>query len=437
MYTTYQKKIIITNVCLIIFINALSLGMVTPVFPELILNTTSNGLVFNSNISQALMYSLCVSAVPMASIVGTPVFSAVAEKHKRMNIVLYGLFGCLLSYVIASAAILTHDAWLFLISRVVNGICVGTFAVTNILISDISFDAKERTYNFKLGMLYNLAGSIIGPVMSLAAMKVKVANPLIHSLLMPYIVACGLFGMSIIGTIYCYRQISANYKLEDIILVNDEFEIKEVFNSVKFMFQSSKCRLVAIVFTVYQFANGLFVQGLPAYLAKYLSYTPVQLSYLMIAISMTIMVSTYIYDKIEWLTDINSYQWQLKVAMLFVGIINIVIFSIGHFIRPPDIQIYHHAIFWVAFMIIYMLTPIFKFSFNELFANSVEGKDLAIVMGSMPQISQVGGFLSGILVGVLLTYKDILLFSGISYMLAFILLIYYFYRHNTYLYKDM
>lgn len=436
MYTTYQKKIIITNICLIVFVNALSLGMVTPIFPELILNTTSNGLVFDSNISQALMYSLCVSAVPMASIVGTPVFSTVADKYKRMNVVLYGLFGCLLSYVIASVAILTHDGWIFLISRVVNGICVGTFAVTNILISDISFDAKERAYNFKLSMLYNLGGSIIGPVMSIAALKVKVNNPLIHSLLMPYIVATGLFALGIIGTIYCYRQVIANYKSEDIILANDKFEVKEIFNSVKFMFKCSKCRVVAVIFTVYQFANGLFVQGLPAYLAKYLNYTPVQLSYLMIAISVTIMISTYVYDKIELLTGVDSYQWQLKVSMLFVGIINIIVFSIGHVLRPPDIQIYHHVIFWVVFMIIYMLTPVFKFSFNELFANCVETKDLAIAIGSMPQISQVGGFLSGLLVGVLLTYKDILLFSGMSYILGFVLLTYYFYRHKVYIRGD-
>ncbi|MDQ5922206.1 MAG: transporter, family, tetracycline resistance protein [Pseudomonadota bacterium] len=451
MYTAWQKKIIVINVCIIMFINALSLGIVTPVFPELLLSDTK-GLILDNNISRVFMYSLCVSVIPMASMVGVPIFGIVSNMHKRINVILLGIIGNFLSYGIAVIAIIMHDVWLFLFSRVISGVCLGVFSLSNILMNDISDETRERTYYFKLSILCTLGGSIVGPMLSILCMKIKLDNPLLHSLLVPYIAASCLYIISILSTLYCYKLVvGSSYKQQQNRKSYDfdtKFVAKELFNSVVFMFKYPKRKIVATVFVMHQFANGLFVQGLPMYLAKYLNYTPLQLSYLMLAISLTIMMSTYLYDKFEWLTSDNSYQTQLKLAVLFTGSINIIIFSLGHFLVSFDIQLYHHAFFWISAMTIYALTPVFKFSFTELFVRCVEEKgarkgevsfvdthnaqdSLGNAIGSMPQISQVAGFLSGLLVGILLTYRDILLICGMTYMLAFGLLLYYFRKYES------
>src|SRR3989339_1666724 len=115
-----QNKILF-SICLLVFIDAIGLGLIIPILPSLFLNK-SIGLMggLNNNLSN-LFYGIAIALYPLASIFGMPILGMVSDIIGRKTTLLYGLIGLLIGYIASIFAILSHNVWLFFLARIIAG----------------------------------------------------------------------------------------------------------------------------------------------------------------------------------------------------------------------------------------------------------------------------------------------------------------------------
>lgn len=91
--------------------------------------------------------TLWLSIYSLSSFISTPVLGQLSDKYGRKKLLLFCVFGTAISYLIL---LLTHSYWIYIVSRMVNGITGGNFAILQSIISDISKDETDRKKNFWL-----------------------------------------------------------------------------------------------------------------------------------------------------------------------------------------------------------------------------------------------------------------------------------------------
>jgi DHA1 family tetracycline resistance protein-like MFS transporter len=92
--------------CLVLFIDSIGTGLALPILPELFLNS-QYGLVsgYNSSISNFL-YGLSLAVVPLSSLIGLSFFGALSDVHGRKSMIIVGLIGIFISYLISILSVL-------------------------------------------------------------------------------------------------------------------------------------------------------------------------------------------------------------------------------------------------------------------------------------------------------------------------------------------
>ena len=138
-----------------VFLDAVGLGIVIPVTPELIMELTGEGL------SMAAVYGgwLLVAYAGMQFFFA-PVIGNLSDRFGRRPVLLFSLFAFGLDYILMGLA--PTLAWLFA-GRLIAGVAGATFVTANAYIADIT-PADQRSRKFGLmGAAWGL-GFIAGPV---------------------------------------------------------------------------------------------------------------------------------------------------------------------------------------------------------------------------------------------------------------------------------
>lgn len=136
-------------------IDAMGVGLILPVMPDLIREVTGGGL------SQAALWGgvLTTTFAAMQFIFG-PVLGALSDRFGRRPVLLTSLVVMALDYVVMALA---GSLWLLLVGRVVGGITAATHSSASAYIADISKPA-ERAARFGLIGAGFGAGFVLGPL---------------------------------------------------------------------------------------------------------------------------------------------------------------------------------------------------------------------------------------------------------------------------------
>lgn len=139
-------------VYLTVFLDVLWIGILIPAFPELVkVYGVSNDMIARG----VTLYAFC-------TFFSTPLLGQWSDRFGRKPLLLFCVAGTFLSFLML---LFTHNFWLYLVARVINGLTGGNISILQSIISDISASPEERRKNFGLmGALFGM-WFIVGPLL--------------------------------------------------------------------------------------------------------------------------------------------------------------------------------------------------------------------------------------------------------------------------------
>jgi len=163
-----------------IVLDVLGIGLVIPVLPALVTEFAGGDAA-----DAARWFGPLVSIFAASQFVFAPVLGALSDKYGRRPILLLGLLGYGISYVITGLA--PSMLWLF-VARLFSGGMGGTITTANAYLADIS-TPETRAKNFGLvGAAFGL-GFVFGPALGGALGEISTR--------LPFFVAAGLVGVNL------------------------------------------------------------------------------------------------------------------------------------------------------------------------------------------------------------------------------------------------
>src|SRR6476660_2545758 len=149
-----SRKAAMSFIFITLLIDVTGLGLIIPVFPELIKQLT------HGNISEASQWSGWLTfAYAIMQFVCAPIIGNLSDKYGRRPVLLLSLFGFGIDYIFLSLA---PSIWWLFLGRIIAGVFGASFTTATAYIADISTD-ENRAQNFgMIGAAFGL-GFIIGP----------------------------------------------------------------------------------------------------------------------------------------------------------------------------------------------------------------------------------------------------------------------------------
>jgi MFS transporter, DHA1 family, tetracycline resistance protein len=150
-----REKLALTFILLTITIDAIGIGLIFPVMPDLIESVTGGSL------SQAALWGglLSTSYAVMQFLFG-PIIGSLSDRFGRRPILLISLLVMSLDYLVMAMA---PTIWLLLAARVVAGITAATYSTATAFIADITPPEKRGARFGLIGACFGV-GFVAGPL---------------------------------------------------------------------------------------------------------------------------------------------------------------------------------------------------------------------------------------------------------------------------------
>ncbi|EDM38800.1 tetracycline resistance protein [Pedobacter sp. BAL39] len=151
-----SKKAALSFIFITLLLDVIGIGIIIPVFPQLIEN------LIHGTISQASQWSgLLTFAYAVMQFIFAPVIGNLSDKYGRRPVLLLSLFGFGIDYIFLAFA---PTIWWLFVGRIIAGIFGASITTATAYIADIS-TKEDRAQNFGLiGAAFGL-GFVIGPAL--------------------------------------------------------------------------------------------------------------------------------------------------------------------------------------------------------------------------------------------------------------------------------
>jgi len=151
-----NRKSAILFVLLTVVIDAMGIGLIMPVMPDLIRELLGKTLA-----EAAVWGGVLTASFAIMQFLFSPAIGNMSDRYGRKPVLLISLFIVGIDYVIMG---FTGSIWVLLIGRIVAGIASATQSTASAFIADIS-DPKEKAQNFGLiGAAFGV-GFVLGPML--------------------------------------------------------------------------------------------------------------------------------------------------------------------------------------------------------------------------------------------------------------------------------
>jgi len=148
------RKAAISFIFFTLLLDVIGLGLIIPVFPQLIAELVGGNMSTASQWSGLLTFAYAITQFVFAPIIGN-----LSDKYGRRPVLLLSLFGFGIDYIFLSLA---PTIWWLFIGRIIAGVFGASFTTATAYIADIS-TPETRSKNFGMvGAAFGL-GFIIGP----------------------------------------------------------------------------------------------------------------------------------------------------------------------------------------------------------------------------------------------------------------------------------
>lgn len=157
----FRNFIVYIPLLMTIFLDALGVGIVYPVFATVF----GSGSGFFSHIDKNManiFYGLTIGAFPLAMLVGAPILGDMSDRIGRKKVLLVSLWGESLGMLLLALALYFRDPIMLIFGRAFTGLLAGSIGLAQAAIIDISFQ-KQKTINLSLISLAGSIGFTTGP----------------------------------------------------------------------------------------------------------------------------------------------------------------------------------------------------------------------------------------------------------------------------------
>ncbi len=151
------------SLCFLLFINAMSIGLVFPIFAPLFMQSSA---LFGGDVLpqvQRFCYAMILAVPTFCMIFGAPFLGGLSDKIGRKKVLIIGLLGLAFSFALSVVGIWQGSLLLLFTSRALAGLMDGSEAIAQAAIVDYSSkDTKARNMSF--ATFAGTVGFIVGPV---------------------------------------------------------------------------------------------------------------------------------------------------------------------------------------------------------------------------------------------------------------------------------
>lgn len=150
---------------LTIFLNALGIGILIPITPQLFANPDSPAFLLPPGWSLEtgyVMIGLLIATYPLMQFVALPILGRLSDRYGRKKILIVSLLGTVLGYILFAIGLLTKNIPLLFAARALDGLTGGNLSVAQAATADISTRENRAQYFGITGSAFGL-GLIFGP----------------------------------------------------------------------------------------------------------------------------------------------------------------------------------------------------------------------------------------------------------------------------------
>lgn len=160
-----RKPTPLAVIFLTIFVDMLGVGILIPVFPQLMANPASPSYMLAPGTPAStgyLLFGFLTAAYPLMVFLAAPLLGELSDRLGRRKVLAMCLAGTAVGYVIFALGILMKSLPLLFASRILDGITGGNIAVAQASVADVT-KPEDRAKSFGLiGAAFGL-GFILGP----------------------------------------------------------------------------------------------------------------------------------------------------------------------------------------------------------------------------------------------------------------------------------
>ncbi|API86657.1 MFS transporter [Francisella uliginis] len=403
-------KKIFFSLCLVIFVDSISAGIIFPIMPELFLDTQYGLVRSHSFISSSMLYGLSFGLFPLASFFGMPFLGTLSDHYGRRRILILGLSGVCFSDLLACASILLRDPCIFLLSRFIIGFFSATYVVANAVIADLSLDIKSKMNNFKWPTLAFVAGFVLGPLIGGSSSILQGAN----SLTLPFLVVLCLSLFNLILIYVLFTDIKS-------IDQKKHKAFRNQFRDIIDIFIDKSLRLLTISYSLFQFAIGLFIQSISLFLADTFNFNTKNIGIFFTVMCMGLALNILFIQPL-----LSKYIKINKLIISSIIIMSVMLLIEGISVYVDDfIQIDVRLVIWIASLIFYISMPFATTGYTAVYSDFSDKERQGKTMGGLGQISSLMWFLASFFIGYLvLTHESLILMLAGSLALIGALILY-------------
>lgn len=151
---------------IIIILDAMSFGMVTPVLAPLVTQSTNSILGTGLNdFSRHIIYGLIQTSSFLCFMIGAPILGYVSDRLGRRKVLIYCLCGSFIGLCAYAYSFETNNLLILFVARIVVGFVSGNQAIAQSAIADISPRGASKASNIGLIAVAMTIGLVAGPLL--------------------------------------------------------------------------------------------------------------------------------------------------------------------------------------------------------------------------------------------------------------------------------
>ena len=161
--TPSQARLMLFVTMLISFLGTAGIALPYPVLAPYFIDFPANDLTNFAGIHPKILLGVALALYPLGMLIGGSFIGALSDLYGRRRILVITLVGTSIGYLIAGYAIYIESYPLFILSRLLSGVCEGNVAIARAMAADLHPHIdKVRAMSLLFATVY--AGWLFGPL---------------------------------------------------------------------------------------------------------------------------------------------------------------------------------------------------------------------------------------------------------------------------------
>lgn len=199
----------IFSLCFLLFINAMSIGLVFPIFAPLFTQALEPLFSPDTSLStQTLCYSMILAIPTFCMIFGAPFLGRLSDQMGRRKVLLMGLAGIEISFFLSALGIYQGSLFLLFFSRALAGFMDGSESIAQAAIIDLS-SPQHKARNMGFATFAGTIGFILGPVIGGFLAEPTLTGRFHYEI--PFLVSMALTLLNALA-LYCFLPQTKNFR---------------------------------------------------------------------------------------------------------------------------------------------------------------------------------------------------------------------------------